>query len=439
MLKQLQVSLTSVAMLGLCIGPMSLVAANEPPATATTAPHAPHLSSEEMDKLLAPIALYPDPLIAQILPASTDPGDVTLAARYVAAHKDAKDFEAQSWEESVKALAHYPDVLKMMDEKLDWTTKLGEAFIAQPQDVFNSVQRLRAKAHELGNLKDSPQQKVVTQQEVVQDATQPGVTTEKEIITIIPADPTVVYVPQYAPETVYVQESVDPLVPLVTFGAGLLLGAWIHNEVMWNNGSVYCHNGGWNTNGGNYNGGNNNINIDNSKNFNGGNRPSNGGSTWKPQSRPKASQLPTYNKDGIGNRDGIGDRNGIGDNNGIGDRGGIGGNNGVGDRNGIGSNRPGSGNGLGGNNRPGHGGGLGGNKPAARPSTRPSQSRESQFQREGTKTRSSDLGNRSGGSRPQPSASRGGGGGRTGGAGASRGAGGGRSGGGGRGGGGRGR
>jgi len=298
MLNKLKIACVGSVVFSLAINGIPLSAQTETSASSTE-PQVAKLSDAELDTLLAPIALYPDPLLAQMLPASTSPGDVALAARYVAAKKDPDKIDAQSWEESVKALARYPGVLKMMDEKLDWTTHLGEAFIAQPEGVFNSVQRLRAKAQEVGNLKDSQQQTVVV---------------EKEVIKIMPADPQVVYVPQYPPETVYVQQPVGVVAPLITFGAGLALGAWIHNELDWRNHNVYYHNHGWNNNyhggGGNYYGGNNTINIGNGNNNNigNGNRPGNGdsGSVWQPQKR--ASQLPAYGNNG--NRPGNGN-NGI--------------------------------------------------------------------------------------------------------------------------------
>jgi hypothetical protein len=394
MKKLLQISFAGLAMVGLIVSPIPLQAQATPEEPAPAEPQAPKLSDAELDTLLAPIALYPDPLLAQILPAATDPGDLVMAARYVAAGKDATKIDAQPWEESVKAVAHYPDVLKMMDAKLDWTTHLGEAFINQPEDVFNSVQRLRAKAQEVGNLKDNPQQVIVK---------------EKEVIKIMPADPQVVYVPQYPPETVYVQQPVDVVTPLITFGAGLALGAWLHNELDWHNHDVYYHNHGWNGHnggGGYYGGGNNNINIDNSNNINvgNGNRPANGngngnGSVWKPQNKPKPTPYGASGSNGIANGNRPGGASG--------------------------SKWPANGNGnqkpsqlpANGNNRLSGSGAqqkptqmpanrpTGQNKPSQRPqqrpSTLPSQAGErrnggSQFQREGSKPQQS-MSNRGGG------------------------------------------
>jgi len=269
---------------GLLVAQTPLLATQ--PAPASTTPPAKVYTPEELDHLLAPIALYPDPLLAQILPGATSPSDIVLAYRYVSTKKDPNKIDQQPWEESVKALARYPDVLKMMDEKLDWTTELGEAFIAQPKDIFDSVQRLRAKAQAAGNLKDSPQQVIVQ---------------EKEVIKIVPADPQVIYVPVYQPSVVYVQQPPSAAVSVITFGAGLALGIWIHNELDWHSHTVYYHNSGWH---GGYNGGHNNINIDNSTNINigngNGNKVGNGGNVWKPQNKPRPTPYGQDNRNGSG-------------------------------------------------------------------------------------------------------------------------------------------
>jgi len=113
---------------------------NQPlPATQT-------LSPDTLKQLLAPIALYPDALIALILPASTVPSDVVLASRYVAGSGDPKQIPNQPWDKSVQSLASYPDVVTWMDKNLEWTTSLGQAFLVQPADVMNAIQQLRAQA-----------------------------------------------------------------------------------------------------------------------------------------------------------------------------------------------------------------------------------------------------------------------------------------------------
>ena len=130
-----------------------------PQAPAQSAPR--QLSTEELNGLLAPIALYPDALLALILPASTVPSDVVLAARYIASNGDPAQIANQAWDDSVKSLVRYPDVLKWMDQNLEWTTAVGEAFLEQPAYVMNSIQGLRAEAVAPGSLTDTPQQHVV--------------------------------------------------------------------------------------------------------------------------------------------------------------------------------------------------------------------------------------------------------------------------------------
>ena len=149
---------------------------------------------EELDQLLAPIALYPDSLLTQVLMASTYPLEAVQADRWVKQNKDLKGdalttaLEKQQWDPSVKSLVNFPQVLAMMSEKLDWTQKLGDAFLAQQGDVMDTVQNLRAKAQEQGNLKTTKEQKVIVQEKV---------------IIIEPASPQVVYVPTYNPVVVY--------------------------------------------------------------------------------------------------------------------------------------------------------------------------------------------------------------------------------------------
>ena len=159
-----------------------------PPGAAQPAPQP--LTQEELKQLVGPIALYPDALIALILPASTVPSDLVLAARFVASKGDPAQAANQPWDDSVKSLVRYPDMVKWMDQNLEWTTQLGEAFLDQPADVMNTIQQLRAQARAAGTLVDTPQQKVVE---------------EQSNIRIVPAEPERIYVPQYDPEVVYVQ------------------------------------------------------------------------------------------------------------------------------------------------------------------------------------------------------------------------------------------
>jgi hypothetical protein len=149
---------------------------------------------EELSQMLAPIALYPDSLIAQILMASTYPLEVVDAERWVRQNKNLKGDELdnalqeKTWDPSVKSLCHFPDVLFAMSDKLDQTRKLGDAFLSQEDEVMSTIQELRHKAQERGNLKTTEQQEVIV---------------EREIVRIEPYDPQVVYVPVYDPLYVY--------------------------------------------------------------------------------------------------------------------------------------------------------------------------------------------------------------------------------------------
>src|SRR5207342_1673062 len=168
------ISLRSMIASALCLTLAMPVSAQLPPASPTgsasaAAPSAAKsFSQQELDQLLAPIALYPDPLLAQVLMASTYPLEIVSAERWVKANPSLKDkaledaLQNQSWDPSVKSLAVFPQVLTMMSEKLDWTQKLGDAFLAQQKEVMATAQALRAKAADEGNLKDSKEQKVVT-------------------------------------------------------------------------------------------------------------------------------------------------------------------------------------------------------------------------------------------------------------------------------------
>ena len=176
------------------VGFLVLLLAVPPPAFGQGEGTASTFKQEELDQMLAPIALYPDSLLAQVLMAAAYPIEVVQADRWVKQNKNLKGeqlnaaLDKMSWDLSVKALVPFPQVLAMMSEQLDWTSNLGEAFLAQQADVMNTVQKLRAKAKDQGNLKTTKEQKVVVQDQV---------------IVIEPANPTVVYVPTYNPTVVY--------------------------------------------------------------------------------------------------------------------------------------------------------------------------------------------------------------------------------------------
>ena len=192
------------------------------------------LSAEQMDNLLAPIALYPDPLLAQVLPASTFVDQIDQAARWLRSNNNnPAKIDSQTWDVSVKSVGHYPQVVYMMSDKLDWTTALGQAYVNQSTDVLTSVQRLRARAKAAGYLVTTPQQTVIV---------------EKEVIKVVPAQPQVIYVPTYNPQVVYVQPSGPSTGTVVaaaaiSFGVGLAIGAWLNNDCNWHTHTVYYH--GW--------------------------------------------------------------------------------------------------------------------------------------------------------------------------------------------------
>ncbi|MFZ0863621.1 MAG: DUF3300 domain-containing protein [Candidatus Sulfotelmatobacter sp.] len=167
---------------------------SQPPAQAAPAPPHTQQTPEQLQRLVAPIALYPDSLVAQILAASTFPEQVVEADRWLQAHPDlkgadlAKAVDQQPWDPSVKALTAFPSVLGNMDKNLSWTSSLGDAYYNQQQDVMDAIQVMRRKAQEAGALKNTPHEVVKT---------------EGSTIIIEPADPDVVYVPAYNPWLIY--------------------------------------------------------------------------------------------------------------------------------------------------------------------------------------------------------------------------------------------
>ncbi|GHD55078.1 DUF3300 domain-containing protein [Jeongeupia chitinilytica] len=201
---------------------------------------------EELEQLVAPIALYPDSLLAQILMASTYPLEVVEAQRWRQANPNLKDkaledaLQKQSWDASVKSLTAFPQVLQMMNDKLDWTQKLGDAFLAQQKDVLDAAQRLRNKAQAQGNLKSSKEQTVSSDSS--------GGTT---VIKIEPAQPEVVYVPTYNPTVVYGPWPYPAYTPyywyppgyaagaaFFSFTAGVIVGSALWGGCNWGRGDV---------------------------------------------------------------------------------------------------------------------------------------------------------------------------------------------------------
>jgi hypothetical protein len=252
-----------------------------PTETAQTTP-------AELQALVAPIALYPDALVAQILTASTFPDQVAVAAYWLGQNKSLTGstlmqvVDTQSWDPSVKALTQFPSVLENLSKNLTWTSSLGEAYHDQQADVMAAIQTLRAKAKAAGNLKTTPQVTVVQQ--------------SPQVIVIQPTNPQVVYVPQYNPTVVYGTPYVVPgysgwdvaAAGIIGFGAGIAVGAMMSGGCCswgysswncgWHGTAVVYHGGGYYGNsawhGGYYNGGYhssygyNNYNHYNNSNYN---------------------------------------------------------------------------------------------------------------------------------------------------------------------------
>jgi hypothetical protein len=213
--------------------------------------------SIDLDGLLAPIALYPDQLLAQILLCAADPPKMAELNKWLAANKDVKGTQLQDaatvdgFEPSFVALALFPQVVAYMAERLDWTTQLGKAFAANKGAVFDTIQRLRAQAQKSGALKDTPQQDVETM------TTSSGT----QVIVIEPANPQVVYVPQYDPVVVYTQPTTTTVVVkedndddaivagLIGFTAGIAIGAAVDNNYYYGpygwHGGVHMYNDAW--------------------------------------------------------------------------------------------------------------------------------------------------------------------------------------------------
>ena len=212
---------------------------------------------EALDRLLAPVALYPDQLLAQMLICAQNPGNVDALQLWLGKNPSIKGSELQDaltregFEPSFVTLAVFPQVVKMMADQLDWTTNLGVAFTADRPAVFASIQRLRKQAHDVGTLKSTPQQEVETR------TTSGG----QEVIVIEPANPQVVYVPQYNTTTVYTQaptsttiivddDDTDEVIAagMIGFTAGIAMSAWsnpyYYGPYGWY-GGAYMYNDAW--------------------------------------------------------------------------------------------------------------------------------------------------------------------------------------------------
>lgn len=221
-------------------------------ASSASAPDAAKFSKEQLDQMMAPVALYPDSLLAQVLMASTYPGDVADAAAWSKAHPDAKGDAAvgqvasQPWDPSVQSLVAFPQLLAVLGQDPSWVQRMGDAFLADSGAVMDSVQRLRRQAETAGNLKSNEQQKVTTQ---------PATSTAAagaQTIVIEPADPQVVYVPSYNPSVVYGTWAYPSYPPyyypppayyypgaaLFSFGVGVAVGGALWGDLDWGHGDI---------------------------------------------------------------------------------------------------------------------------------------------------------------------------------------------------------
>jgi hypothetical protein len=208
----------ALAPLSQCQDPAPQPPSQEPPQASDAAMFSP----DQLDNLLAQVALYPDPLLAQLLVAATFPDQIDEAARFVRADSIPADIDGQSWDVSVKAIAHYPTVLYMMADQLDWTTALGQAYVSQADDVMASVERLRAEAQAAGNLQSDGQMQVVD---------------DGGDIEIWPEQPQYIYVPEYDPVVIYTGYRG------LSWGSGYPIGAWLNVDIDWHTHRVYYF--GW--------------------------------------------------------------------------------------------------------------------------------------------------------------------------------------------------
>ena len=271
----MRILLTAACAMAMVPGNALAITVARPQAEAQASPESAPIPADQLDSLVAPIALYPDPLLAQVLAASTYPLELLQMSQWLARNPGLKDkaladaVAQQPWDPSIQAMAALPDVAKRLADDIQWTTDLGNAFLAQQSDVMNAVQRMRQKAEDKGSLKSTKEQVVETK-----------TVENREVIVIEQANPQVVYVPSYDPVTVY-GPPVYPYPPIyypppgyyaagaaISFGVGVAMGA------AWGGG--WGWNAGW---------GDNDININNNNNFNrnaninSGNRV--GNNTWQ--------------------------------------------------------------------------------------------------------------------------------------------------------------
>src|SRR6187551_1455020 len=338
-----------------------ILAQEETTATEET----PTIPPEQLDSLVAPIALYPDAMLAQTLAASTYPLEVMQLDQWMDKNKNLKDkaladaVAKQPWDPSVQAMAAFPEVVQRMAENIQWMTDVGNAFLAQQKDVMDAVQRMRAKAQGTGNLKTGSEQKVETK------TTQSG----QQVIVVEQANPEVAYVPSYDPEVVYGPAPAEaPYYPYsypgyqpgtaLAWGTAIAVGGkWANNNwgnCDWDNGDVTINN-------------DNNFNKNYNKNVNKTGAGQGNGWQHNPQHRGNApyANKQTANKYGGKTAGGAGKPGGAGGVGGAGKPGGPGGAGGVGGAGKPGG--PGGAGGVGGAGKPGGPGGAGGVGGARKP------------------------------------------------------------------------
>jgi len=234
-------SLWCAAVVLACVtGPEQTPRASAQGAEVAPPPPGKLFSDQELDELVTRVALYPDPLLALVLPASTNPIQIVQAQRFL--DQNTGEQPPSDWDPGIVSLCNYPEIVQMMSDDLDWTQALGDAVAAQQADVMDAVQQARAQAQAAGNLQTTEQQKVVV---------------EREVVKIVPADPEVIYVPQYDPQVIYVP-SPAPVVSYypprpcywcqaAAFGTSMFIGAataaaftapfwafdWHHHDIGW--------------------------------------------------------------------------------------------------------------------------------------------------------------------------------------------------------------
>jgi hypothetical protein len=242
------------------------------PAAAPPPSAPPRFSAAELEKLAAPIALHPDPLIAIILPASVYPLDIVQAARFVKDTNNLPRIDEQPWDENVRAVAKFPELIQKMNDDLTWTMDLGQAFLDQQKELMDTIQMLRGKANSAGALKTTPQQAIVVTNTIIEKTVEQQILyVTNTVVQIQPSNPQVIYVPTYPPTIYYpppVYYAGPP--PVVTFAAGIAVGLIIANNCDWHGGRIYVgHHGVAVWGGGSYHGhGNVNVNVNRNVNIN---------------------------------------------------------------------------------------------------------------------------------------------------------------------------